>query len=76
MNIVCFIARAHLAPAHQHATRSLHQLFNLDRWMRRHAAVPSHLRTEHVQQRVIQLRRQTGHIHQRRYLGQADDTQR
>ncbi len=66
-------SKTRLTPAHQHTARSLHQLLNLDGWMRGHAAVPSHVCTKHMQQRVVQLRRQTRHVHQRRYLGQTDD---
>lgn len=66
--------QTHLTPAHQHTAWSLHQLLNLDGRMRRHAAVPSHVWTEHMQERVVQLRRQTRHVHQHRYLGQTDDT--
>lgn len=66
--------QTHLTPAHQHAAWPLHQLLDLDGRMRRHAAVPSHVRTEHMQQRVVQLRRQARHVHQNRYLGQTEDT--
>lgn len=66
--LFCSACWTDLTPADQDAARSLLQLFYLDGWVGGDGTVTGHPLPQHTQKGVIQLGRNTRHVHQRRHL--------